>query len=332
MPLSDAEWVKEYYMPEEVEKPVEEEVKVEETPVAEEVKVEETPVPPPVVQTEYKSDKKYIPVEDEEKLYNQLSQKYGSRSLTDEQKALQYLREKNPELDENEIQFLAAQDYGIGVSPIDETELTDEQVTALRKQGIDRKKLFSSANNYFSERSAGVQLETTDPFELDENYKQFLSDSAQRRQQAQAQAQRLQEVTQQIETNAKNISETSEQYEIDIDESKFATDVKFKLSPEKQTQLVDFAKRYQPTDDEVKQFTDPQTGKFDYKGYLSYLSPMAFAREYVRAGIKQGIVNNRDKFIESELKNSTLRVSDDSAVAENQYDPVDDYWNRYAGH
>lgn len=332
----DTYWDKMY--PEEAEQidtPEPEVVIPEPEIVPEAVIAEPEPIPEvvsePVVETvvpEYKSNKKYIPIDNEEELYKQLNVKFGSKGLSDEAKALAYLREKNPHLDENDIQFLASEKYGIGVDDLDETTLTAEQLKSLREQGIDKKNLYAEARGYFEEKANGVQISTTDPFDEDANYKQFISDRQKAEETRKQQEQIYQQTLNSIQTAATSISEVNEQFKINIDDSQFAVDVSFKTNAEKQKQLTDFAGRYTPTDNEVKQFTDPQTGKFDYKGYLTYLSPMAYARDMMAVGIRQAIVKNREEFIEKELKNSSLRTNDQSVVADKKVDPNDAYWDK----
>src|SRR6202000_1223188 len=106
---------------------------------------------------EYKS-KKYVPIEDEEKLAELLDKKYGYKKMKPEEKALAFIKNQNPELDDNEILFIAANDYGLGVENPDESLLTDAQVLELKKQDIARKKLFGQADSYFAEQAASARL------------------------------------------------------------------------------------------------------------------------------------------------------------------------------
>lgn len=348
---NDRDWVKDYYVdknyddaPVDVITPPEEEptptppvdavhpIEPEPTPTADAEPVV-TPTQPdvPTPPVEYKSTKKYIPLENEEEIYNKLNQKYGYAKLSDEQKAMSYLKAQNPTLTDNQLAFLAAEKYGIGVEAPNEEDLTSDQIKALRFQDIDRSTLYSQAKSHFETLAEQVQLDAVDPLDTDEGYKQWATDTQTRQQQAQAQEERLNLLRQNIETAAKEISDISETLEIDIDDRKLAVDVNFKLSAEKQAQLIDFADRYKPSDAEVKQFTNSQTGQVDFKGYLTYLSRMVFAKDMAVASMRQGITKKMDDFIQGELKNSTLRANETSRLVDVKVDPNDFYWDRVAG-
>ncbi len=287
----------------------------------------ETPVVEPAP---YKS-KKFIEVEDEAALFAKLNAKYGHTAMKPEEKAIAYLREQNPELDEKEIAFLAESDYGIGLERPDIEELTTEQIAALNRQDIARKKLTSQADKHFASKAEQVALEDYDPLDLDPDYKEYRTSRQAEQAERTAREQHIADVTAQIETNAKTISEIAENFEIDLDESKLAFPVSFKLDANKQKQLEDFAKRYTPSQEEYDQFNDPKTGKFDYKGYLQHIAPVAFAKDIVKASIKQALAQDRQRFVEKELKNSTLRNNDVTDTQVRKVDPHDYYWDRYGG-
>lgn len=282
-----------------------------------EIPAKEPVVEPPVI-TE---PKKLWTPEFETEINDLLSQKYQYKSFSADQKALAYIAAQNPELDEKELLFLAATDYGIGVDELPEAELTDAQVIELRKQGIQKKKLLSQADKYFQERANGIQLPELPSLEdLDPDYKVYKTEREQQVAKQNQQAQLYAQTVQHIETNAKTITDIKEPIEIDIDEGKFTLDVNFKLDEAKQKKLVDYAKQYSPSEDEVTKFTDTQTGKFDYAGYLKSLAPNVFAKEMVASGIKQALAKDRTNFIEKELKNSTLRNNDVSQAVEKKHE------------
>jgi hypothetical protein len=77
----------------------------------------------------------------------------------------------------------------------------------------------------------------------------------------------------------------------------------------------------------MKQFTDTQTGKFDYKGYLASLAPTVFAKQLLAAGIRQALHQDRQKFVEGELKNSTLRNNDVSNIVAPKKVELWEAWN-----
>ncbi len=275
-------------------------------PVAE-VIPEVAPLPVP----EYKS-KKFIQVDDEEALYTQLASKYGHKSLKPEDKAYAYLKAQNPELDDNEIAFIAASDYGIGVDGVEDEDLTDEQRMAIRKQDIARKKLFTQADGYFSDQASQVALPDYDPLDVDPEYKEYRTQKEADRVAKDEQAATLQTVLNNIEKTAKKITEVNEDFEIEIDERKLPVNVKFKLNEEKQKQLVDYAKRHNPSD-----------GQFDWNGYMLSLAPSAFAKDLIKAATKQALTTDRENFIEKELKNSTLRNNDVSQTFDKPFDIVE---------
>ena len=309
------------------EEVAEPEVEVVPEPVAEVETPEPEPeiVPEPVVETvvpEYKS-KKYIPVDDEKALYESLDKKYNHERMKPEEKALAFIKQQNPELDDNEILFIAANEYGIGVDKPDEADLTDAQVLELKKQDISRKKLLSQADNYFKEEAGKIELPGADPLELDPDYKSYKEETTKQTQARVAQEQQLQNTIKQIDKNVKEISDLKEAIEIDIDDSKFAIDVNFKLDDKKQKQLADYVKQYIPSDAEVAAFTDTDTGKFDWKGYMSTQATKVFAKDMIKAAVRQALSADRDAFRENHLKNSTLRNNDVSTQVTKDFDIVD---------
>ena len=291
---------------------------------------EETPKPDPipdapVIDTPdppYKS-KKFVAVEDEKELYQTLEKKYGATRMSADEKAISFIKQQNPELDDDEIAFMAMSDYGIGLDKPSDDELTDEQKIALRKQDIAKKKLITQADNFFKQEADKIALPDYDPLDLDPDYKKYRTDRQIQEAERVDKEARTQNIIQSLETNSKTISDIKEMVEIDLDEGKLAIEVNFKLNPEKQQQLADFAKRYTPTQAEYDAHFDPATGKFDYPGYLKDLAPIAFAKDINKAGMRQALAKDREKFIEKELKNSTLRNNDVSVTVDKPFDIVD---------
>lgn len=334
MPLSELE--QEFYAPQAEQNPTPEsepvvtpENETVETPAVAEVVVEtpaqETPViPEPIVETlpPYKS-KKFVEVEDEKALYERLNQKYQYEKFTPEQKAMAYIAHKNPGVDDKDLLFIAATDYGIGIDPIPTEELTEDQQINLRKQEIARKRLVNDADEFFTQQASTVELPNYDPLDLDPDYKQYRTQAQAQQAELKQQEARIMEFSNEIETNAKNISEIKVPIEIDLDESKFAIDVSFKPDAAKQAELADYAKRYTPTDAEVSKFTEPSTGKFDFKGYMEHLATRVFAPQINTAALRQALATDRANFIEKELKNSSLRNNDVSRVVDREFDLVD---------
>lgn len=306
---------------------------VVETPAAEVVTPEPVTEPvvvpePPVIETaepEYKSNKKYIPLDDEKAIYETLDRKYRYERMKPEEKALAFIAKENPGLDDDELMFIASSEYGIGVEKPDESVLTDEQIINLKKQDIARKQLLHKADAFFKEETSKITLEAIDPLETDEGFKTYQTERQAQAAKVEQERRNLQNTIQQIETAAKVISEIKEPIEIDLDESKLTFEVNFKLDEKKQKQLVEKTKQYIPSEAEVSAYTDPTTGKFDFKGYMEYLTPMFFAKEMKMAAIKQAIAQDREQFVEGTLKNSTLRNNDVSKVVTKDFDVVDSW-------
>lgn len=293
-------------------------------PVAEVAPVIETPAP-------YKT-KKFIEVEDEKQLFESLNKKYSHERMKPEEKALAFLREQNPELDDSELSFIAMTEYGIGFDPLSDDELSDQQKIELQKQSIAKKKLLKQADDFFQSEASKVTLPDYDPLDLDPDYKSYRTESQKRSDDEKQRTDKINYINTELDTNANLISEITDSTEIDLDEGKFALDIKFKLDENKQKQLADFAKRYQPTAEEYNAFNDPKTGKFDYKGYVQSLAPIVFAKEIKAAGLRQALAKDRQHFVEHTLKNSTLRNNDVSQVtASEKLDANESYWKAAYG-
>lgn len=302
------------------------EVKLDKAKEEEEVKTDQDEIKKvETAEPEYKASKKYIPIDDEKTIYDTLDRKYRYDRMKPEEKALAFIAKENPGLDDDELLFIASSEYGIGVEKPDEKDLTDEQMISLKKQDIARKQLLNKADTFFKEEAGKIQLEGIDPLETDEGFKTYQTER-----QAQVAKQKEQETLynqtiQEFKTATKNLSEIKTAIEIDIDDSKLAVDVNFKLDEKKQNELLDYCERYRPTDNEMKQFTDPDTGKFDFKGYTAELANRFFAKDILKAGIKQAIAQDREQFVEGTLKNSTLRNNDVSRVVTKEFDVVDSW-------
>jgi hypothetical protein len=306
---------------EEISDKIEETPPVEEVPPVEEKVVEE--VKEPVVVSKWEdsiSDPHARWMADtlakeggEEEIYNAIKDKYAYKEYTPEQKVIAYLAAENPELDDNELLFMAAQDYGIGIETDDEAELTPEEQKAIKAQGIARKKAVSQADKFFSERAAAIKLPTLpDPLQNDEGYQAYKANLAQQEeikaQQAEDQK-NIDAVLTEMNTTAKTFEKVDIDLKLDLDGGEFAIKSDFKLDAKKQQQLADYALRYQPSPDEVKAFTDT-SGKFDMKGYMAVLAKQCFSDQIVKAAVKQALSQDRERFIESDLYNNKLRNND----------------------
>lgn len=279
---------------------------------------------PIVADSPYKS-KKFIEVDDEAELYAKLNAKYGHSAMSADEKAIALLRKQNPELEDKDIAFIAESEYGIGAEEIPDDELDDAQRRELQKQAIARKRLTKQADTYFAEQATAVALDGIDPTSLDPDYQAYKGQVQAQQAEQTAREAHVADVHTQIDTNSKVISEITESVEIELDDNKLVVPVKFKLNDEKQRELADFAKRYTPTQAEYDAFNNPDTGKFDYKGYMESLAPIAFAKDIAKAGMRQALAQDRQQFIEKELKNSTLRNNDVSQVVNKPFDIID-HW------
>lgn len=249
----------------------------------------------------------------EEEIYNAIKDKYAYKEYTPEQKVIAYLAAENPELDENELLFLAAQDFGIGVDADEDAELTPEEKSVLRAQGIARKKAVSQADKYFQERANAITLPTLpNPLDNDEGYKAYQASVAKQQeiiaQQAEDQK-NIDAVLLEMNTTAKTFEKIDIDLKLDLDGGEFAIKSDFKLDAKKQQQLADYALRYQPSPDEVKTFTDTN-GKFDMKGYMAVLAKQCFSDQLIKAAVKQALSQDRERFVEGELYNNKLRNND----------------------
>jgi len=270
-----------------------------------------------------KAEKKKLWTEDYENTVSELlGKKLQYKSLSPEQKALAFIAKENPGLEKDEIEFLAATEFGIGVPEPDEADLTEAQIIELKKQGIQRKKLINQADSFFKNEAESVQLPEPD-IDEDPEYTQYKKEKVSQAEAAKTQAETYAKTLQQVETTAKNITEIKDVLEIEIDDRKLPVNLNFKIDEAKQAKLIDFVKNYTPTKEEVAAFTEPVSGQFDYKGYMTSQASKVFAREILASGIKQAIAQDRAEFIEKELKNSTLRNNNVSETVDKKFDFVD---------
>ncbi|WP_298845486.1 hypothetical protein [uncultured Clostridium sp.] len=249
-------------------------------------------------------------------IYDLLKDKFAYEGLSEEDKIFTYLAEKHPHLTHEDLVFKAGQEFGIGVTHIDEDDMTPEIRTFLRKQEIDRKGLISEATNFFKEKSAGVEIPSLpNVLDLDAGYKEYMSFRAN---QEQIKADQLveqekntrfeEETTLQINNTAKEIETLSFDLKIDLDQGEFDLKSEFKLDEAKRKELADYAIEHVPTQSELKAFQN-QNGELDMKGYMTSLATKLFSNQIQKAMIKQAIAKDREEFNERELKNSTLRNS-----------------------
>lgn len=262
-------------------------------------------------------------------VYELLKGKYAYDNLSDEAKIMTYLAEKNPHLNSEDLAFKAAEEYGIGVTDIDDPELMDDATKkALRTQEIAKKGLLSEASQYFEDKVKSVEIPSMpNVLDLDEGYKEYVSYKAQQEQlQKEQEAQLLldqqeeQKLVVKINDTAKQIEALPIELDIDLDQGKFDLKSEFKLDEAKQKLLADYAMEYTPTKAEYKAHQD-QNGELDMKGYMTWLANKLFEPQIRKAIVKQSLAKDRENFINNELKVSTLNNSGDLAVT-----PTDIPW------
>ncbi len=261
-------------------------------------------------------------------VYELLKNKFGYENLTEEDKMITYLAEKNPHLNREDLLFKAAEEYGIGATYLSEEELrdlTDSQRKFLRTQEIERKGLLSQADKFFKDKSTNIEIPSLpNPLDTDEGYKEYKAFQAEQvKLKEQEEAQKIenekleQQTIQQVNTTAKEIEALTIELDIDLDQGKFDLKSEFKLDDKKQKQLADYALEYVPTQAEFKAHQD-QDGKLDMKGYMTTLAHKLFASQIQKAVTKQAIMKDREKFTEEQLKNSTLRNNSNMSQADVQ--------------
>lgn len=242
-----------------------------------------------------------------EDAYEALKQKFEHKSLSEEQKILNYLKVKNPYMDADDIAFTAASDYGVGVDAIeDDSFLTDEQKAELRKQGIRKKALLGEAQGYFDERATMAQLPTlANPLDTDQDYISYKQNIEASKQAEIESKQNLDRLYKEVDTvtSALNSIDLSENIALDGGELDFKS--QFKLDDAKKKQLAEHVKDYTPTKAEIQASTI--NGEFDMKGYIQIQAEKLFYKQIQKSVLKEALSKSREDFIEKELTNSTLK-------------------------
>lgn len=265
---------------------------------------------------------------EDREVFELLKNKFGYENLSEEQKALTFLAEKHPELDHDDLVFLAQQEYGIGAEAYTKAELdlmSDEQKSTLRKQEIDRKKLLSTADKFFAEKATNIEIPALpNPLDEDEGYKEYQSFKSQQEElrlkqeeQAKIDEEYDRKIEEEVKSTALEIEVLPIDLKIDLDQGEFALKSEFKLDDAKKKQLADYALEYTPTQGEIKAHQD-QSGKLDMKGYMTMLAKRLFSDQINKAALKQALSKDREEFTERELKNSSLRNNDNMQFADRE--------------
>jgi hypothetical protein len=261
-------------------------------------------------------------------VYELLKNKFGYENLSDEQKALTFLQEKNPHLDHDDLLFELAEKYGIGADKLTDDELdllTDSQKAEIRKQEIAKKTLLNEANKFFTEKATDITIPMLpNPLDEDEGYKEYQTFKAKQEelkvQQEQAEIAQQEfdkKVEEEVNSTALTIDALPIELTIDLDQSEFALKSEFKLDEAKKKQLAEYALEYTPTQAEIKAHQD-QSGKLDMKGYMTALAKRLFSEQIQKSALKQALAKDREEFTERELKNTTLRNNDNMHIPDRE--------------
>lgn len=264
---------------------------------------------------------------DDKAVFNLLKQKYGHEELSPEEKIIEYYTAKHPYLDAEEILFKLAQDYGVGATEIAEEDLTPELSAELRRQAIERKRLLSEADGYFTELASSVEIPALPSLaDTDADYRQYLSDKTALEAQKladQAEAQRIADEDAatiiEVKTIAQGIDKVELNVKVGLDQGEFDLKTDFVLNDKMKKQLADYAIEYTPTQGELKAHTT--NGKFDMAGYVNTLAHRIFAPQIQKALLKEAISKDRENFTEKELKNSSFRNNEGGAQSGFAVDP-----------
>lgn len=259
-------------------------------------------------------------------VFDILKNKYGYSNLTDEEKIFEYMLQKNPHLDKDDLSFKLANEYGIGATPVDELDMTDEIKNLMKRQEIEKKGLLSEAKKYFEDKASSTEIPTLPSIlDLDEGYKEYVANREESKKQEELQKQQQLEFDQEVAQTITKINSTAQEIEtlpielkIDLDQGEFDLKSDFKLDEAKRKQLADYAIEYTPTKAEVDAHT--KNGEFDMKGYMTMLAHRQFSVQIQKAVLKQALAKDRENFTEQHLKNSTLRNNSDREVITDQED------------
>ena len=93
------------------------------------------------VHPEFKSDKDRFVYDkifngEEEEVYKLLHEKYGHKNMTETGKLMAYLAIQNQGLDDDELSYIAAKEYGIGLQEPNDEDATDEEKDNFKQKAI----------------------------------------------------------------------------------------------------------------------------------------------------------------------------------------------------
>lgn len=263
---------------------------------------------------------------EDKEIYDILKNKYGYSNLTDDEKIFEYMLQKNPHLDNDDLAFKLANEYGIGATPIDEVDMTDDVKKEMKRQEIERKGLLTEAKKYFDDKAASIEIPSLPSLlDLDEGYKEYIASKEESVKQQELKMQQQEALDQEIAQTITKINNTSQEIEalpielkIDLDQGEFDLKSDFKLDEAKKKQVADYAIEYTPTKAEIDAHT--KNGEFDMKGYMTMLAQRLFSAQIQKSVLKQALAKDRETFTEQHLKNSTLRNNSDREVTNVQED------------
>lgn len=249
-----------------------------------------------------------------EQAYDILSGVMEYKRLKPEDLAFKYLKELNPDLTEEDIEFSLADEFGLGLS-----ELTDEQKDLmsekeiadhekrLKSQGIAYKKFLREANKHYAELSKEFKLELPKTkvnikqpeVIVDESYETFKQSQTEV-----AEAQKAWEQT--VDNGFKAFNgEITSSLEFEINDGKVAFESKFKLSDTEKQAVYDELLTRVASPYEKSLFVS-EDGQVNLSGYINYVAETMYAKKIRNSIAKEAASHALESFIEKEIKNSTV--------------------------
>ena len=301
---------------EEVKEEIKEEVK-EETKteiVAEEVK--ETVEPE--IELEFSDDtsKEFydsIGNGDYDKAYEILNSVMEYKKLSGDDLLAKYLKELNPQLDEDEILFQMAENFGVGLQPLsdEQRELMSEKEIGdyeklLKKQGIEKKKVIAEAKKHYEELTKDFKIELPKTkvnikqpeVPVDEHYEAYKESVTQ----AEAASKQWKET---LDAGFKDFSdEIGIPLEFELNDGKVAFESRYKLTEKEKKAVYDELLTRVASPTEQAQFI--QDGKVNLEGYMSHVAKTMYMDKIINTAAKEAASSILEGFIEKEIKNSTV--------------------------
>lgn len=251
-----------------------------------------------------------------------LNKKHGYKTMSEEDKAILFLKSLHPSLDDDDLEFKAKMEYGIGEQEEEDEYATDADKALYKARNIKRKELLYEADNYFSAQAEAFKLPALPSVEdSDPDYKSYKEFVASQAEQQATMKEEEAKIIQMIDTASVKVETIEIKPTIQLDDREFSFVSEFKLDENKRKQLAEFAKTYTPSQEEQATYF-PEDGKFNMEGYLGHLATIKFSTQIINAAVKQGIAKAREEFVEKDLQNSTLRNSQTQQQSTHTIDPM----------